>query len=182
MPDELSVVTENFVSRNVMADWYIPHVQKAHKMLIPSDITQVSHGSVEIRLDEEMTHDRDYIIFGDGNSAIQYHMFKKGDTVRLELQDEIGINAMKFMDLAFGRYAKFVHPTEEYVPSKLVPMQYVPPSEMSDIPETKWEKFAEYLRGIQLDVEPPSMREWLLDQGFSHTSVDSFLNEYPEFR
>ena len=190
LPDEFSMLSSNFTTYNYLADLYEDHVLKKHFMFIPYEFTKDHQGSIQFRLDKEMTHDVDYMqIRTDPHSDISYFIIKQDNGIKFVSEDEMGQNVMigAWVQDAIADYPEryqhfFITETNEYTPSirtEKPPANVVIGPQYLD--DAGWQGFAKFLRTVQINPNPSNMTQWLLDNNLSQEFIDDFFAEYPEF-
>ena len=195
--DEFTVLDDNAVTVQGYEDRYSPHTG-AMIYITTTSSEMTYNGTLNLRLDTAMHHDRDTILFLMYSDVYHFQVQRTDTGVNLVdtilLTDPYDLEQVRssyyppYMNDPSERYSVFYRPVNgtfthvpEEQPSNTEPRAPEPPQENLYIPKHGWPDFAEFLRSEIEYRGITDVRDWMIENNLSEEFVTDFLTQYPEF-
>ena len=195
--DEFTVLDDNAVTVVGYGDRYSPHTG-AMIYITTTSSEMTYNGTLNLRLDTAMYHDRDTILFLMYSDVYHFQVQRTDTGVNLVdtilLTDPYDLEQVRssyyppYMNDPSERYSVFYRPVngtfthvQEEQPSNTEPRAPEPPQENLYIPKHGWPDFAEFLRSEIEFRNITNAGDWMIENSLSEEFVTDFLTQYPEF-
>ena len=191
MSEEFTILKEDIFFEAKMADLYSPHYGDWH-MFDEYYSSDMIYGTIEVRLDKPLYHDRDMIIFIIGDDELKFQTQRTDDGIVIVASDKLTDEYDKtqffhtFNHYEDGdtewRYEIFYNDDVEHVPQIRTAPQVVPDEPQINLyPEDHvWPDLAEFFRNVIKNGG--DLSEYLETPTFTQEFIDDFTDVYPEFK
>ena len=191
MPEEFTVLKEDAIFEWKMADVYSPHYGDWYmfKEFYSSDVLS---GTIEVRLDKPLYHDRDMIIFIIGGDELKFQTQRSDDGLVLVASDNLidEYDKLQFYHLfnhwedgdVDWRYELTYNEDVEHIPQIRTAPQVASDEPQIDIylEDHVWSDYADFLRDVI--GNGGNFSEYLETPTFTQKFIDDFTEAYPEFK
>ena len=191
MPEEFTVLKEDTIFEWKMADVYSPHYGDWYmfKEFYSSDVLS---GTIEVRLDKPLYHDRDMIIFIIGGDELKFQTQRSDDGLVLVASDNLidEYDKLQFYHLFYHyedgdidwRYELSYNEDVEHIPQIRTAPQVASDEPQIDIylEDHVWSDYADFLRDVIKNGD--NFSEYLETPTFTQKFIDDFTETYPEFK
>ena len=197
IPDEFSVLDDNAEIIIVYGDRYSPHTGLVVVVDVSSPTTAFN-GTIDMRLDRAMYHDRDMMKFPSHKDIPRFQVQRTDTGVQLVdpalLTDQYDLDQFIAADFSninehSKRYDVYYRPENgttvthvpEERPSSTTQRAQDPPQENLYIPKQGWSDFTEFLRSEIEFRNITNAGDWMIENNLSKEFLTDFLTQYQEF-